>query len=256
MWKHIIAIRDSVTGVSYRARVLLYAIASRCNEGGWCRPTIKTLMADTGMSRNGVLRAIREAIDEDFLVQIGGSYSGASNRYQIPSSLMREKAKVVNNPSQVGTPDKKAKSSTRPKLGPHPSQVETPPVPSWDPKRNLEEDLRSESVGMCDERGSKLRLVVDKSHQDYSTLLRTPGWKPSDGYDRKAAEDLCFELGSTREDASEFGRYNSIRNWASINETSTVSDIAHAWVEHFKLTNRAAYEYEQSRRQSAERVMS
>ena len=102
--------------------------------------------------------------------------------------------------------------------------------------------------------------AVDNSAEtgapDYARLLRTPGWRPANGRDRKAAEDLCFDLGATREAAADFGRYNAMRNWAAINGTSTVNDLARTWVERFKLDNRAAWEYERERRRSEPRVMS
>lgn len=280
MWIHSIAVRDFVSGVHPRARLLLYAIACRCNEGGWCRPTIKRLMADTGMSKNSVMRAVAEAVESGLLVQIGGPYSGGSNRYQINPDFMRrlhdskasesgrdddevidnpsqigtgQSGEAVDNQSQIGTPHPSQIETPRPKLGHHPSQNGTPPVPNWDPKRILEEDIRSDSI--CGEGGANLGRAVDNSAEtgapDYARLLRTPGWKPANGRDRKAAEDLCFELGATREAAADFGRYNAMRNWAAINGTSTVNDLARTWVERFMLENRAAYEYEQSIRAAA-----
>ena len=281
MWIHSIAVRDFVSGVHPRARLLLYAIACRCNEGGWCRPTIRRLMEDTGMSKNSVMRAVSEAVASGHLVQIGGPYSGGSNRYQINPDFMcrlheakasesgADEDEVINNQSQIGTGtgvktvDKQSQNGTphpsqngtpSPKMGHPPSQIETPPVPNWDPKRILEEDFRSDSI--CGEGGANLGRVVDNSAEtgapDYARLLRTPGWRPANGRDRKAAEDLCFDLGATREAAADFGRYNAMRNWAAINGTSTVNDLARTWVERFKLENRAAYEYEQSIR-AAER---
>lgn len=283
MWIHSIAVRDFVSGVHPRARLLLYAIACRCNEGGWCRPTINRLMADTGMSRSSVVRAIAEAVGSGLLVQIGGPYSGGSNRYQINPDFMRrlheakasepdqddqDDGEVINTPSQIDTgkgvktvdnqcqidtPHPSQIDTPRVKLECPPCQTDTPPVSNWNPKRILEEDFRSDSI--CGEGGVNLTRAVDNSAEtdapDYARLLRTPGWKPANGFDRKAAEDLCFDLGATRESAADFGRYNAMRNWAGINGTSTVNDLARTWVERFKLENRAAYEYEQSVRAAA-----
>ena len=112
---------------------------------------------------------------------------------------------------------------------------------------------KSVSVG---EGGANLARVVDNSAgRDYDRLVRTAGWKPSDGFDRKAAEDLCYSLGADRRTAEDFGRWNAIRRWNGINSTSCVRDLALAWVAKWQEENPAAASYEDARRRRGDRVM-
>lgn len=250
MWGHVVAVRDLAARVSYRAKLLLFALASRADRSGVCRPSIDQLAEDTRMSRRGVMRARDELVDAGLVLQIGGEYSGRSNRYRL----------AVDNssdPCQAGT------SGTGGRGG-DPCQAGTPPVPGRHPTRaNLapeeereEEREVSKSVCMAGRGASLARAVDNSSARDYPRLMRTAGWSPADGFDRKAAEDLCFSLGADRKAAEEFGRWNAIRRWSGVNSTSCVQDLALAWIAKWREENPAAADYEAERRRGGDRVVS
>ena len=249
MWMHVMVVRDRAPAVSYRARLLLYALAARADASGACRPSIEQLVADTSMSRRGVMRARDELLDAGLLEQSGGAFAGSSNRYRL----------AVDNfvdPCQPGT-------GGSGRAGGDPCQAGTPPVPGRHPPRaNLAPEVYSEEYSevsqlVCVEgRGANLARVVDKSaERDYGRLMRTAGWHPSDGRDRKAAEELCYSLGADRRAAEDFGRWNAIRHWNGVNSTSCVRDLALAWIAKWRAGNPAAAAYEDERRRGGDKVM-
>lgn len=249
MWNHVLMVRDRASTVSYRGRLLLYALAARADRDGACRPSIDQLVSDTGMSRRGVMRARDELVDAGLVEQSGGAFAGSSNRYRL----------AVHNfghPCQVGT-------GAAGEAEPDPCQADTPPVPGRHPPRaNLAPEVYSEensevSKLVCVRMGgaSLARVVDNPVGKDYGRLLRTAGWRPADGRDRKAAEALCRELGADESAAAEFGRYNAIRRWSGVNPTSCVADLARAWIARWAEESPAAAAYEAARRRGADRVI-
>ena len=69
---------------------------------------------------------------------------------------------------------------------------------------------------------------------DYSKLIRTVGWKPKTRVDREGVAKMAYKLGASLEQAREFCRYNSIRRWSGVNETSCVDDLARAWIARWR----------------------
>ena len=94
MWNHVLYVRDVVKGLSYRARLVLYALASRADRNGICRPSTETIVSDTGLSRRGVQRAIEEIDASEVVLLFGGKYLGRTNRYKFPSRMDQQ---VVNS---------------------------------------------------------------------------------------------------------------------------------------------------------------
>ena len=69
---------------------------------------------------------------------------------------------------------------------------------------------------------------------DYNKLVRTVGWKPKTRADREGVAKMAYKLGASLEQAREFCRYNSIRRWSGVNETSCVDDLARAWIARWR----------------------
>ena len=128
MWGHVVSVRDLQAGVSYRARLLLYALAARADRSGACRPSIDQLVSDTGMSRRGVMRARDELVDAGLVLQVGGSYAGFSNRYRLAVDNSAAEARPVDNSAS-----RRAGGSAR--LAREGCQPGTGGVPTWHPKR-------------------------------------------------------------------------------------------------------------------------
>ena len=249
MWMHVMMVRDRAPAVSYRARLLLYALAARADASGACRPSIDQLSADTSMSRRGVMRARDELLDAGVLTQSGGVFAGSSNRYRLAVDNF-------GNPCQPGTGGGGPGATD-------PCQPDLPPLPGrHTPLANLAPEVYSEGYSEVSKlvsagRGcaSLARVVDNSAGKDYGTLMRTAGWHPSDGHDRKAAEALCYELGADRRAAEDFGRWNAIRHWNGVNSTSCVRDLALAWVAKWRSGNPAAAAYEAERRKRGDKVM-
>lgn len=84
------------------------------------------------------------------------------------------------------------------------------------------------NYGACREEGAAA------TDPDYSKLIRTVGWKPKTRVDREGVAKMAYKLGASLEQAREFCRYNSIRRWSGVNETSCVDDLARAWIARWR----------------------
>jgi len=89
------------------ARLVLLAIASHCNDDGYCWPGLESLIQHTKLSRNSVLKAIEELTDlGEVTVERGGRGPGDTNHYHLKTfmELRVQKGAEINDKGAVSLP--------------------------------------------------------------------------------------------------------------------------------------------------------
>lgn len=249
---------------SYRARLVLYALACHApDETLKCFPSIAALEEETALSRSGVFRALAELEEAGLVERKSGRNLCGVNEYRLTVHKSGEEGKKAVHKSgeecQVETLKRgeecQIETLKSVRLTPIECQLETRKRKE---KHNL---LVSKLVSMPD-KSVRLKHYVHNSAEeganlppsagnygacqdegaagevanqpDYNKLVRTVGWKPKTRMDREGVAKWAYKLGASLEQAREFCRYNSIRRWSGVNETSCIDDLARAWISRWR----------------------
>ena len=235
---------------SYRARLVLYALACHApDETLKCFPSIAALEEETALSRSGVFRALAELEEAGLVVRKSGRNLCGVNEYRLTVHKSGEEGEKAVHKSGEECQVETLKSV---RLTPEECQLETR-------KRKKKHNLLVSKLVSMPGKSVRLKHYVHNSAEedanlppsagnygacreeeaaatdpDYSKLIRTVGWKPKTRVDREGVAKMAYKLGASLEQAREFCRYNSIRRWSGVNETSCVDDLARAWIARWR----------------------
>lgn len=227
---------------SYRARLVLYALACHTpDETLECFPSIAALEEETALSRSGVFRALAELEETGLVVRRSGQGLCSVNSYTLAVHNSGEECQSETLKSVNLTPIE-CQAETRKRKEKHNllvSKLVSMPGKSVRLRHYVHNSAEeganlppsAGNYGACQEEGAAAGVAVEP---EYDKLVRTVGWKPKTRMDREGVAKIAYRLGASVEQAREFCRYNSIRRWSGVNETSCVDDLARAWIARWR----------------------
>ena len=238
---------------SYRARLVLYALACHApDETLKCFPSIAALEEETALSRSGVFRALAELEEAGLVERKSGRNLCGVNEYRLTVHKSGEECQVetlkrggecqVETLKSIRLTPVECQLEIRKRKEKHNllvSKLVSMPGKSVKLKHYVHNSAEeganlppsAGNYGACQDEGAAGEVA---NQPDYNKLVRTVGWKPKTRMDREGVAKWAYKLGASLEQAREFCRYNSIRRWSGVNETSCIDDLARAWIARWR----------------------